>query len=415
MSRALAITLVIAAAMTRVASAQKATEWDTPAQMDATAPSPAHGLWPTVRHECSRIFEQASHVKGCVEALFTDPPAHVTGGFAVVPMSGAYTGLGGSPDLSSGAMTIQMPFAALWTWNRFWFLSDTAKWRPYSHRGLSEHENYEAYGLARDLHSLTDYGEGPTSPRIAMGFGGREQVVGASARVPWYELLDLGFGAEFRHWRTTAGVRFPSIQTSLADGDAPGMSRPASYVHMKAVATLHDAKPKFYRDSLEISYEPYLNVGGGHYSFGEIEANMAAGLSSYRQGLRVRARLVLTKSFAGDTVPFYYQPTLGQSDIDGREDLRGYDNYRFRGLHSALIQADYAVAVLPRHDWLRVLAFGDAGKVAMRLRDLDARDIRGDYGAGLSLYFATVPRASVYLAHSPERKAILGGALSISY
>ena len=33
-------------------------------------------------------------------------------------------------------------------------------------------------------------------------------------------------------------------------------------------------------------------------------------------------------------VPFYFQPTLGGSDINGQRLLSGYDDYRFRGAES---------------------------------------------------------------------------------
>ncbi len=42
--------------------------------------------------------------------------------------------------------------------------------------------------------------------------------------------------------------------------------------------------------------------------------------------------LVSRSGVSGDAVvPFYFQPTLGGSDVDGRRLLTSFDDYRFRG------------------------------------------------------------------------------------
>ena len=53
----------------------------------------------------------------------------------------------------------------------------------------------------------------------------------------------------------------------------------------------------------------------------------------------IAARLFMSTSDtdAGQTMPFYFMPTLG-----GNDTLRGFREYRFRGPHAILAQADTA-------------------------------------------------------------------------
>lgn len=376
----------------------------------------SHGLWPGLRESCPTAFQSFSSAKGCGSALFNDKPIHLGVQFGFVPMSGVGVGPTGLIDLSSGGVTSFMLISTAYTWKGFWVLSDTVKFLPRSHLGLMEHEDYRIYGLARYLRALDDYGEGPTTPRMPLTFGGREAAFGVSARVPLSGTFDVGAATELRHWEpTSGGDDLPSIRAAFDEAQAPGMTRSASYARVRAGFTIHSQRIDTYPDSLAVYNSVYLNPGTGSYAFNRVDIDLAYGHGWEWQALRLRSRLVLTHAFSGDTVPFYYQPTLGQADLDGREDLRGYDNYRFRGLHSALVQADYSARPVRNHDWFRLIAFGDAGRVAMSLSDLNTQHIRTDVGAGIAAFLAGVERAKVFVAHSSERHVILSGSVSIGY
>jgi hypothetical protein len=73
-------------------------------------------------------------------------------------------------------------------------------------------------------------------------------------------------------------------------------------------------------------------------------------------------------------VPFFLMPWLG-----GNDTLRGYHNYRFRGPHALLLQAEYRWELWSGLD---AALFYDAGKVAMRRRDLNFKRLEDDYGFG---------------------------------
>ena len=73
-------------------------------------------------------------------------------------------------------------------------------------------------------------------------------------------------------------------------------------------------------------------------------------------------------------MPFYFMPTLG-----GNDSLRGFREYRFRGPHAILAQAEYRWEIWSGFDGA---LFYDAGKVANRREDLNFEDLESDYGIG---------------------------------
>jgi hemolysin activation/secretion protein len=73
-------------------------------------------------------------------------------------------------------------------------------------------------------------------------------------------------------------------------------------------------------------------------------------------------------------MPFYLMPTLG-----GHDSLRGFRDYRFRGPHAILGQAEYRFEIWSAFD---AALFYDTGKVAMRRADLNFKDLEDAYGFG---------------------------------
>jgi hemolysin activation/secretion protein len=67
-------------------------------------------------------------------------------------------------------------------------------------------------------------------------------------------------------------------------------------------------------------------------------------------------------------------PTLGGNDTQ-----RGFREYRFRGPHAILAQAEYRWEIWSGFDGA---IFYDAGKVADHRSDLNFKDLESDYGIG---------------------------------
>jgi len=49
---------------------------------------------------------------------------------------------------------------------------------------------------------------------------------------------------------------------------------------------------------------------------------------------------------AGSVVPFYFQPTLGGSDVNGNTWLPSYNDYRFRAPNTLLLREAFEHSIL---------------------------------------------------------------------
>ena len=96
-------------------------------------------------------------------------------------------------------------------------------------------------------------------------------------------------------------------------------------------------------------------------------------------------RLLASKSSvsAGDFVPFYFQQTVGGSDINGNRVLPSYDDYRFRGPHLLVLQESFEHSIFktPVGIWLAA----DQGKVAHQEDGLNFDNLLHSYTVGLTL------------------------------
>ena len=96
-------------------------------------------------------------------------------------------------------------------------------------------------------------------------------------------------------------------------------------------------------------------------------------------------RLLASKSSvsAGNFVPFYFQQTVGGSDIHGNRLLPSYDDYRFRGPHLLVLQESFEHSIFktPVGIWLAA----DQGKVARQEDGLNFDNLLHSYTVGLTL------------------------------
>jgi hemolysin activation/secretion protein len=93
-----------------------------------------------------------------------------------------------------------------------------------------------------------------------------------------------------------------------------------------------------------------------------------------RRVIAVRLYLSTSDTEPGARMPFYLMPTLG-----GHDSLRGFRDYRFRGPHAILTNAEYRWEIWSGLD---AALFYDAGKVALRRSDLDFKGLNKAYGFG---------------------------------
>ena len=110
--------------------------------------------------------------------------------------------------------------------------------------------------------------------------------------------------------------------------------------------------------------------------------------------LSLRGRVETTYTSDGQEVPYFMMPSLG-----GGSDLRGFNSWRFRDLHSLLLQAEWRVLVNAFFD---TALFFDAGKVTRNRSDLDFSGLKSDYGIGFRIHGLVSTPLRVDVAHSNE-------------
>ena len=101
----------------------------------------------------------------------------------------------------------------------------------------------------------------------------------------------------------------------------------------------------------------------------------------------------------GSVVPFYLLPSLG-----GKNTLRGYLDYRFHDRHMQAFSAESRWGLFTHLD---AAIFADFGKVAATRGDLNFKDLKTSYGAGLRLHNRTYTFARLDFGRSTEGWRIL--------
>ena len=169
-----------------------------------------------------------------------------------------------------------------------------------------------------------------------------------------------------------------SIGEEYDDASAPGLSAQPNYLRSIAFVEIDSRRPLNARKGgwyrAELSHYDDRDLSA--YSFTRLDVDLRQFVSflSERRVLMGRVAASTSDTASGQQMPFYLMPTLG-----GNDSLRGYRDYRFRGPHALLLQAEYRFEVWSGLD---AAFFYDAGKVAMRRADLDLNDLESDYGVG---------------------------------
>jgi hypothetical protein len=134
-------------------------------------------------------------------------------------------------------------------------------------------------------------------------------------------------------------------------------------------------------------------------------------------------RFLTTASVAstGGAVPFYFQPTIGGSDLNGMPILTSFADYRFRAPNRVALQESFDHS-LPF--WaLGVIVMAEQGKVALNRGDLNLSGLVHSYAAGLTVRAGGFPQIMLLFAWGNEghhigatiNPSLLGGAARPSF
>jgi hypothetical protein len=309
----------------------------------------------------------------------------------------------------------------------------TPKIRPYT--------VFDIYAQAISLNKLTFFGLGPTSLETGRTFFGMQQtIVGAKVVKPvteWPAIRNLNLSllgevnGRFVNLRGNHAESSPSIEQLYTEANAPGLVTQPGFVQLGEGFRI---KPALFNDRLQLNYlvnfQQFLAPSNSTYSFrrwmvdldhefplyqnaqspkpkdtnGPDECAQAVGAekcppisySRNREGT-IGMRLLISESIASDgsVMPFYFQPTLGGSDINGNPTLSSYQDYRFRGPNLLLLRESF------EHSLYGPLGFtfmADQGKVALTRGDVDFQNLKYSFATGITLRAGGFPQVFLLFA-----------------
>jgi hypothetical protein len=295
------------------------------------------------------------------------------------------------------------------------------------------------YAQAISLNALFYFGLGNDSTVAGQSvFGMSQTIVGASAIKPVYEWaairgLNLSLLGEingrFVSLRGNHSQSTPSIESLYTEATAPGLaSQPAMVQLGEGVRLKPNLGGRVQFDYLG-SFQQYAASSNSHRSFLRWTADLNHTFSlyghtqstpirsddkgpdecarldehcppvSYSRNLNgsVGVQLLLSESLASsaNAVPFYFQPTLGGSDVNGASALPSYRDYRFRAPNVLLLRGSFEHSV-----WgpLGLAFLADQGKVGSARSDIGFNHLKHSFAGGLTLRAGGFPMVSLMFA-----------------
>ena len=393
----------------------------------------------------------AKKIPGCAELLFTDHPLHIAVG-SIAPQNGF--GAGGA---YVGHYTPNELWRT--SWDADAIATDNGSWRagfyykaihtpiekikvitttsgPPAHSNLTVHP-YTVFNLTAQsvsLNQLFFYGLGPNSLQSNISvFGMTQTIAGANAVVPVVRSLNASLLGEvngrFVDLRGNQSGSSPSIEQVFTEATAPGLATQPAFVQLGEGVRL---EPKLFNDHLQVDYlgqfQQFVAPSSSHYSFRRYTVDLDHTIPLYRNAASygprltngpdecaaslgatkcsaiqrnregsLELRLFITESIAsaGSVVPFYYQPTMGGSDINSNPWLSSYSDYRFRAPNALLFREAFEHSI-----WGPIgFAFSaDQGKVALVRNDVDFKHLAHSFSVGLTLRAGGLPALSLAFA-----------------
>ena len=239
----------------------------------------------------------------------------------------------------------------------------------------------EAVGGIREYPGESFFGLGPDSNRDdRTSFLLRTERVAGRAGVRIWPKLMVGAEAGYMKPRTGSGNRsgVPDIDQIFTPAEVPGLNlnteyeTTAGFVEVDYREPLNARKGGWYR----VEVGRYKDRGD-QYSFRQTEVDLRQfiGFFSERRVIALRGAFSTSDAIGGTLgQPFFLMPTLG-----GNTTLRGFRDYRFRGPHALLLQAEYRYEIWSGLD---AALFYDAGQVALDRSDFKMKNMERDYGIG---------------------------------
>jgi hypothetical protein len=248
-------------------------------------------------------------------------------------------------------------------------------------RLANNHLYLETWASHRDYPQENFFGLGPDSNRDDQSdYAIRTNHFGGRAGVRPFEHLLVGGAMEYLEPKLGAGEndRVPSVPDVFSPFDVPGITsrsdflRSSGFIEVDYREPLNAKRGGWYR----FDFSHYDDHSTNRFTFNRLDADVRQffGFLAGRRVIAARLFVSTSDTEAGQTMPFFFMPTLG-----GNDTLRGFKEYRFRAPHAILAQAEYRWEIWSGFDGA---LFYDAGKVANERSDLNFQDLEKDYGIG---------------------------------
>jgi hypothetical protein len=295
-----------------------------------------------------------------------------------------------------------------------------------SNLSVRQYTVFNVYAQGIQLNKIYYFGEGPnTTPAGQSTFSEQQAIVGGSGILPVWRKLSLALYGEangrFVTVGNSTGQGYPAIGALYNNASAPGLATQPSFAQFGEGIRL---KPIFFGDHLQLDYKftfQQFAASNSVYSFrrwtgdfghvfplygktppgpkefnGPDQCAQAIGskcppiaFSRNRSGA-IGIRLLMTESIAdrGSVVPFYFQPTLGGSDINGDSLLASYQDYRFRAPNLLLLRESF------EHSLWGPFGFNfmaDQGKVALTRGNTNFDNLDHSFAAGFTVRAGGLP------------------------
>ena len=282
------------------------------------------------------------------------------------------------------------------------------------------------YATATSLNRVYFYGLGPnTTPSNRADFGLTETITGANLILPVHPWgLDRAgvtvygeLNGRFPSERGSHGDSRPSIEQTFTEASAPGLTTQSNYFQAGEGIRFTPDLPHLQLNYLA-NFQQFVTPSSSYESFRRFTADLNHQLTLYTKNVgkprpplptnpgtpnvppiaptrdvtgSLSARLFLQQSIAGrgSVVPFYLQPTIGGSDLNGQSILASYPDYRFRAPNLLLLHGDYEQSLgrIPIGLFLGL----DEAKVALTRGDIAFDHLRHTFSAGLTLHAGGLP------------------------
>jgi len=385
---------------------------------------------------------------GCGQLLFTDHPVHIAVG-SLAPQTGFGTGLAFTTHYTPNE-----------NWRLFWDAdavgTPNGSWRaggymtavlirhstiqtttgtPVPARSvvISEMPVFHVYAQATSLNRIGYYGLGQGTPRNESAFGMTETVLGANMIWPVLPKLKISFLGEVNgrlySIRGSSSGTVPSLLATGTETTAPGLFHAPSYAQFGEGLRL---RTRFANGYVRLNYvgkfQEWVASQGG-YSFRRLLLDLDHQFPLYRNTRSLLPydfngpdncstsaqaencppitrnlegsfglRFFYTRSYTSGSsvVPFFVDPTIGGSDVNGTTLLPSYPDYRFRGPNMMVLRAsfEHSIGKLPVGAKFMI----DEGRVAVSGGDLGWPHLAHSYAAGITLHAGGLPLVDLLFA-----------------